>query len=461
MWSVLRQEVLGTVDEFRQKGAVGALRDAALDTRDLAADAGTWLWTGVQGLVGEEQEEAVLRSASIPIRGATALVEFSDGSVVNALVVDVDGVSEPPRARVTIPGAQAPILVPILAPGVAFHQPELHSNTLGTTSILKGLKQEWESTVQEFREKGAVGAMKDAALDAVDIVGSTAATAVDGARSLATPLIDLDWGSKPAPHPQAAVGDQTADTGPAIAGTAGAPSDTASSTGPRASAMALLNGIREEISGTVQDFREKGAVGAMRDAALDAVDIVGSTASTAVSGARSLATPLLEQIGPLPDLWAATEPPPPASEHAEEGAAARPSLGVTTPVSPTTAAAPSQSRPEVHSADPEVATPKAAAPAAHDGVPTQGEPQSRSGSSAAAENPELRSAMVAGNPERVPAVILLSPRAKEPAAPIPDSEMPAGKPARKSIVSMRRNMFEKPKKDDEPFAKQDTEELID
>eukprot|EP00421_Protoceratium_reticulatum_P036289 CAMPEP_0168462052 /NCGR_PEP_ID=MMETSP0228-20121227/54318_1 /TAXON_ID=133427 /ORGANISM="Protoceratium reticulatum, Strain CCCM 535 (=CCMP 1889)" /LENGTH=49 /DNA_ID= /DNA_START= /DNA_END= /DNA_ORIENTATION= len=46
LWSVLRQEVLGTVDDFRQKGAIGALRDAALDSKDMAVGAGGWLVDG-------------------------------------------------------------------------------------------------------------------------------------------------------------------------------------------------------------------------------------------------------------------------------------------------------------------------------------------------------------------------------------------------------------------------------
>ena len=47
-------EVMGTVDEFRQKGAIGALRDAALDTRDMATGGASWLWGNVKSLVGEE-----------------------------------------------------------------------------------------------------------------------------------------------------------------------------------------------------------------------------------------------------------------------------------------------------------------------------------------------------------------------------------------------------------------------
>jgi len=51
-------------------------------------------------------------------------------------------------------------------------------------AILHGVSQEWQLTVQDVREKGAVGALRDAALDAVDCVGSAAGIAADKARSL-------------------------------------------------------------------------------------------------------------------------------------------------------------------------------------------------------------------------------------------------------------------------------------
>ncbi|CAE8607947.1 unnamed protein product, partial [Polarella glacialis] len=64
--------------------------------------------------------------------------------------------------------------------------------------------------------------------------------------------------------------------------------------------MAMFDGIKQEFNDTVQDFREKGAVGAFKDAALDAVDLVGSTATW---GAERVS----EKVGPLPDLWASQE----------------------------------------------------------------------------------------------------------------------------------------------------------
>ena len=39
-WNVLREEINGTIDDFREKGAWGAFKDATLDAVDLVQDAG-------------------------------------------------------------------------------------------------------------------------------------------------------------------------------------------------------------------------------------------------------------------------------------------------------------------------------------------------------------------------------------------------------------------------------------
>lgn len=51
-------------------------------------------------------------------------------------------------------------------------------------SILREVSQEWQLTVQDVREKGAVGALRDAALDVIDSVGDAAGFAADKARAL-------------------------------------------------------------------------------------------------------------------------------------------------------------------------------------------------------------------------------------------------------------------------------------
>ena len=61
--------------------------------------------------------------------------------------------------------------------------------------------------------------------------------------------------------------------------------------------MQFVDSVKTEIKDTVQDFREKGAVATLKDAAMDAVDLVGNTASTAVSGAKTVAALSLKISG--------------------------------------------------------------------------------------------------------------------------------------------------------------------
>ena len=347
LWNSLRSEVMGTVDEFRKKGAIGALRDAALDTKDMASDAGSWLWGNVKSLVDDAQDSAVLCFDGVPPRGATAPLQFHDGRVVEAMVMEVDGVSDPPRAQVKVEGIEQPLLV-LVRPASEVVQ--------GDQGLLASIKQEWDSTVQDFREKGAVGALKDATMDAVDLVGTTAE-----------------------------VQDAQSET-------------------QRGSVMQLVDGLKHEIKETVQDFREKGAVATFKDAALDAVDLVGTTATTAVNGAKTVAAPILE------DFWAKPE-----------------TQGDAQPAS-------SSSPPEASS--PAAASPAPAAPAAVS--PTEPAVSPAAAASTAAASPAKGGYSAS------------------------KAEEEDGK--RKSLVSMRRGMFEKkeePKEEPKEVKKEEEEEVID
>lgn len=286
---------MGTVNDFKEKGVVGALSDAVLDARDMAVDGAGMLWDGVQQLVGDDDmlQDACLRCEGAPQAGGTFPLEFADGRILEATVVQVDGVSDPPRAVCTVPGFEGPVLVPVLAPGVELPKADEAAEGEGN-GFIDGLKQEWNATVQDFREKGAVGALKDATMDAVDIVGSTAKAGVDGARSVTNDLIDLDWSkeTEKASNFVSSVSEKVAQHAEKV---------------PVPKAMTenaswLVDSVKNEISATVQDFKEKGAVGAMKDAVLDAGDLVYTGATTAVEGAKSVAAPLAEQ---LPDLWSA------------------------------------------------------------------------------------------------------------------------------------------------------------
>ncbi|CAE7244362.1 ECI1, partial [Symbiodinium sp. KB8] len=55
LWNVLREEITGTIDDLREKGAWGALKDATLDAVDLVQDAGGALVNGTAQLLSLER----------------------------------------------------------------------------------------------------------------------------------------------------------------------------------------------------------------------------------------------------------------------------------------------------------------------------------------------------------------------------------------------------------------------
>eukprot|EP00971_Amphidinium_carterae_P032049 631259-Amphidinium_carterae.1 len=154
-WSALREEVLNTVDDFRTKGTVSTLRDAVLDAGDMAKDAGSWLVGGT-----EEEASPCIRSDTMPDGDDVVVVELGQGQSVQGTVIAVDSTSEPPQAYVQIEGESEPLLVPVLPRA----EDPLYEG------LLTGIKEEWECAVQDFKQKGAAGALKDAALDASDMV---------------------------------------------------------------------------------------------------------------------------------------------------------------------------------------------------------------------------------------------------------------------------------------------------
>lgn len=163
VWTALQEEISATVDDFREKGAIGTLKDAALDAKDITAETGGWLWGGVKDWVAEEPAEQ---------------------------------------------GGQT-------------------REQGGVQGLLSGLKREVRDTVQEFQEKGAVGALTDAALDVVDMAKAAGTIARDG--------------------------------------------------------------IKQEVHFTVQELQEKGAAGTLQDAALDVVDLAKTAGGMAASVANTIA----------------------------------------------------------------------------------------------------------------------------------------------------------------------------
>mmetsp|Transcript_6559 Transcript_6559/g.11398 ORF Transcript_6559/g.11398 Transcript_6559/m.11398 type:complete len:436 (-) Transcript_6559:26-1333(-) len=242
-----RTEVLNTVDDFRTKGTVGTLRDAVLDAGDMAKDAGSWLVGGT----AEDDAYPCVRSQTIPDGDDKVVVEVGPRQFVEGIVMAVDSASEPPLLYVEINGSSEPLLVHVLPPAQDPYE-----------GLLTGIREEWESTVQDFKQKGAAGALKDAALDAGDMV-----------KDVALDASDMVFGA---------------------AGTA-------------------YNGVRGELESTVQDFQQKGAAGALKDAALDASDMVFGAAGTAYNGVCSLASEVVSQVQAEPAYQDDVEYPPAAA----------------------------------------------------------------------------------------------------------------------------------------------------
>lgn len=280
LWQMLREEVRATVDDFREKGAIGTLKDVALDTRDMATSMGGGLINGVKDLVADDRRCGlpVLQIQGVPTRGIVAPLRFEDGTTVQATVVDVDATAQPPRVKVAAPGIGELLTVELLDSSDPTPLQDSHERDAqtGEDSLLDLFVEECRDTVKEIREKGAVSAVRDAAHDAVDILGSTATKAMSSARSLANPSEAVD--------PSA----ETSSEATSSSSTAPAPNTTAPTESVNLLDLPLFDTIKQEWDSTVQDVREKGAINAVKDAALDAADIVGSMAQTAVDGAKSI-----------------------------------------------------------------------------------------------------------------------------------------------------------------------------
>mmetsp|Transcript_77913 Transcript_77913/g.172667 ORF Transcript_77913/g.172667 Transcript_77913/m.172667 type:complete len:114 (-) Transcript_77913:133-474(-) len=103
LWKSLRAEISSVVEDFREKGAVGALRDVALDAKDIVTDTGSALLSGAQALAPKAREGPQIRRSTgdaLPEVGSEVQLELPDGSLDDAVVLAVDTISVPPRARV-------------------------------------------------------------------------------------------------------------------------------------------------------------------------------------------------------------------------------------------------------------------------------------------------------------------------------------------------------------------------
>lgn len=393
LWEILRQEVHATVDELREKGAVGALRDAALDTCDMAADTSGRLFHGVREIICNGGP--VLRAAEMPMQSTVGKVEYADGRVIEGLIVGVDDpISETPKVDLRCWGSDEVVRARVVAPNFGFSGAVLNAQLMPT-------------------------------------VGSTLPIELANNRMVLARILAVDENSNP---PYAKVALSNTDYEPvlpvilAVPGTIGAANqlEVVEDTWQYDGIMAnpIVDACWQEWRNTMEEFREKGAVGAVKDAALDVVDIVGNTAKSAYNGAKSIAanaTPLVdveqaagEEQPKIPVAAKfATEKPLTDKADAEKAAVEKSAVDQ---AAANVAATEMAMADEKHGAD-KVATENATA----DTVEAQ-------------------------------AKLATLPVSKSTAASI-------GLP-RKSLVAMRRSMFEKPREQAKPTPTEE-EELID
>jgi len=186
------------VDDFRTKGAVGAFRDAALDACDMVTDAGSMVYSGAKTIVAADEvsDIVVVRSTGVPSVDEQVQAELGNGTCVPAVVLAVDTLASPPRVRILRQDDHSSCIAPVLAPGVPLPEQETAPQGAFGAQLLDDLSKEWQCTVQDFKTKGAAGALKDAALDAVDLLGSATETAFVATKSVAGKTLDLLTGDE-------------------------------------------------------------------------------------------------------------------------------------------------------------------------------------------------------------------------------------------------------------------------
>jgi hypothetical protein len=149
LWRALRQEVVASIDEIKQKGAVGALRDAALDAVDIVKETGGYV-----------------AGTSLNLEVAATIDDFKEkGAAGMFRDAALDAVDIFKETGGYVAGKTADLIV------------------------VQELRKELHETVVDVREKGAVQVLKNATMEAVDLVHEGASTATNEAQKVASKAI--------------------------------------------------------------------------------------------------------------------------------------------------------------------------------------------------------------------------------------------------------------------------------
>mmetsp|Transcript_522 Transcript_522/g.1744 ORF Transcript_522/g.1744 Transcript_522/m.1744 type:complete len:253 (+) Transcript_522:67-825(+) len=173
LWKLLREEVLDTVDDVKEKGVIGAFHDAALDARDITIDCSRMLWKGTLDLVTQPPEDlgAFLGRSVASLRAEpTATSEHSDNDERGFGLSTED---DPVAADAEVPRSES--------------TPEEVQDAFG--NMLHSFPVELQEALRSIQERGAPKAVADAALDVVDFVGGSPTRAVQATRVATEPLL--------------------------------------------------------------------------------------------------------------------------------------------------------------------------------------------------------------------------------------------------------------------------------
>eukprot|EP00440_Ansanella_granifera_P065604 gb/GFBE01071150.1/.p1 GENE.gb/GFBE01071150.1/~~gb/GFBE01071150.1/.p1 ORF type:complete len:343 (+),score=90.19 gb/GFBE01071150.1/:1-1029(+) len=186
--NLLRSELEGTIADFREKGAIGALRDATLDAVDIIQGAGGAIVGSTSKLLGSS-EPKLHTTTGLPEVGQEVKLSVSGGQPsVDATVLAVDSISQPPRVRVRRADTSEELLVDVIQAEESEEPQEAEAENAASALpgkwVIDELGNQLREAVEEVREKGAAGALKDAAIESVEIVTQGATAALDGAHVL-------------------------------------------------------------------------------------------------------------------------------------------------------------------------------------------------------------------------------------------------------------------------------------
>lgn len=261
LWQKVRDEIQGTIVDIREKGAAGTLRDAVLDVKDLALDAGNAIiQTARGGLQGPEwvlDDDGTVEVGEVA--EITSLSNQEQKCTVRVLAMDT--ISRPRRAKVE--SVQDGTVFMVVLKTAGDDDADAHAVDADVGDCM--LSHEATTVYQDYED----------ALDAAN------GAQPPGAAARSEPVAGRSPGAAP---------PALAALGAALSGAAAGAGEGAKGGAERVveTAKSLSKSLTKELQNTVEDFKEKGAVGALRDAALDAVDIVKDAGSAAAKGAHAL-----------------------------------------------------------------------------------------------------------------------------------------------------------------------------